>query len=904
MPIIYSHIRKEFRLTIAAFLLMIPFCHFGQSIPDTVITVNYRFNQNSEAQRIQVEIRGDKAFLEDDILLGDATDFLNSNTNRAAILSGSNRRWPNNTIPYIIPDNFTQRQAVISAITHISSRTNLKFVVRTNEPNFVRFVSQEEGCFSALGMIGGEQRINMDEGCGFSAAIHEICHAAGMFHEQVRRDRDDYVTINWNNIIEGKKHNFQKYSVRGFQGTDFDIYDYNSIMHYGTNFFSLNGRNTIDIKSPPAPPGTTVGDKTKLSKIDILTLNSMYGLLSRGNENIVLSSELATNSNPICPRSPFVVDVSITNNESENVVGETQLFLHDRRNGTVITNLGEPLPFGFDEMNNNMLMKFTIDSVSAAEDKYLLALWIIDEEGNPGQLIGDGAYQNGKLIELTSGCDSTSKDQYEFNDTANDAYIFTVEKVDTSFIITTVGSNIHTQGDIDYYNLTLPPNQNYFVNARIFDLENDINEEDLDLDVIISKKALNDNWENYRDNGIVEQHILNGASTSYRVKPHFPGDEGSYVLELDIQVDPNPMLEFTRNMITVGSEDTLITVAIQSNRTWNISQDEDWVLSFQDTGFGYDTIKITIEKNDNFDSRESVFNINTESNEISRTFQLIQEGKQKILRGEVDVLPVCFNQGEAIVFIESNTEWSASSDNNWISIIEPRGAGNDFIIVDLTVNLSGSTRRGEIMLETDGVSNVIKIVQPTSQEFLGCVDPVYAEVGPNAGSIELELNTNLLWQVESPQDWITSVSPENGDTEGKIVIQYNAMPETENDTNRIARINFNLESLGPLHVIINQGNNFSTSAKDLPSLLASKPIIFPNPSKDKINIIFELKKSIALNASIYNYSGVLMEEIKLPPSFTGVNEYSINTKNYMPGLYFLTLHSSEVSFSKSFIIQR
>lgn len=53
-------------------------------------------------------------------------------------------------------------------------------------------------------MIGGQQTINIGEGCEHKGTIqHEIFHALGRVHEQSRPDRDGYVIINYNNIKEG-----------------------------------------------------------------------------------------------------------------------------------------------------------------------------------------------------------------------------------------------------------------------------------------------------------------------------------------------------------------------------------------------------------------------------------------------------------------------------------------------------------------------------------------------------------------------------------------------------------------------------------------------------------------------------------------------------------------------------
>lgn len=53
-------------------------------------------------------------------------------------------------------------------------------------------------------MIGGRQDISIGLGCEYKGIVqHEILHALGRIHEQNRIDRDDYVKINEENILEG-----------------------------------------------------------------------------------------------------------------------------------------------------------------------------------------------------------------------------------------------------------------------------------------------------------------------------------------------------------------------------------------------------------------------------------------------------------------------------------------------------------------------------------------------------------------------------------------------------------------------------------------------------------------------------------------------------------------------------
>ena len=64
--------------------------------------------------------------------------------------------------------------------------------------------------------------------------IHEIGHAIGFFHEQSRPDRDNYVTIHYENIVKEMEFNFKKHSEKELTTNNIP-YETASIMHYGSH---------------------------------------------------------------------------------------------------------------------------------------------------------------------------------------------------------------------------------------------------------------------------------------------------------------------------------------------------------------------------------------------------------------------------------------------------------------------------------------------------------------------------------------------------------------------------------------------------------------------------------------------------------------------------------------------
>jgi hypothetical protein len=217
-------------------------------------------------------IDGEKVF-QGDILLGEEITE-DDPAYRSSGVTIRTSRWPNAVVNIENVGAYADSK-VTAAVAHIERNTQVRFRYGVSSGNRLQFTNADASkCSSKLGMVGTDAQVVNIGGCTSNGnLIHELSHALGVFHEQMRTDRNSNVTHYPNCVLAGYADQF---AIYGSEGMNIGPYDLSSIMHYGSTAF-LDTAKVGCTATLTRPNGTTFNaQRTALTGTDIMGINAIY----------------------------------------------------------------------------------------------------------------------------------------------------------------------------------------------------------------------------------------------------------------------------------------------------------------------------------------------------------------------------------------------------------------------------------------------------------------------------------------------------------------------------------------------------------------------------------------------------------------------------------------------------
>jgi len=222
------------------------------------------------------------------------------------------------------------------------------------------------------------------------------------------------------------------------------------------------------------------------------------------------------------------------------------------------------------------------------------------------------------------------------------------------------------------------------------------------------------------------------------------------------------------------------------------------------------------------------------------------------------------------VIVTSNTKWSASSDQVWLTVSSASDSANGKLIFIATANTAVTTRQAIITVSAAGATSKTVTITQAAVAVILSVSASTASVAEEVNSKDsVDVTSNTDWTASSNQTWLV-VSPTSGTGNGKLIFTAAANPAS---TTREATVTVSATGVTSKTVTVTQDAGVSSVSTET----AESVSLYPNPAKDLVYIstVADLKQ-----VEICNIEGRIMVKLN---SFTanGIDITSLEKGVYL-----------------------
>lgn len=261
------------------------------------------------------------------------------------------------------------------------------------------------------------------------------------------------------------------------------------------------------------------------------------------------------------------------------------------------------------------------------------------------------------------------------------------------------------------------------------------------------------------DGVLDELTFFNDSLTAAQIRALYETGKPPIVYHTVTQGVIDPAVSPAEVSFAAAGGSTNVQVTVAANTQWTAESDASWItVTSSASSAGSARVSFDVAANPSTEARTGTLTL------AGKAVTVSQSGLWSQISYDGTVFSETSDSGFIDVQVEGNGTWTASTDADWLTLLDDggRGSGSVMFVVD-DFNTTAASRTATVTIAG-------KTVFITQRGYQLSIDPAIAEIGSNAGAGEIGVSAPIgaVWEAIVSADWITLVGGSTGVGDGTL----------------------------------------------------------------------------------------------------------------------------------------
>jgi len=164
--------------------------------------------------------------------------------------------------------------------------------------------------------------------------------------------------------------------------------------------------------------------------------------------------------------------------------------------------------------------------------------------------------------------------------------------------------------------------------------------------------------------------------------------------------------------LNFGYNESISSIYLESNTHWKIQSDRTWLTISPMEGNGNSSVVITASQNTSYNSRTATITIIGEGINSNKIIYVTQNALPHLIASPQSLTLNSSEGSNGNLLVSSNLNWTASVDQNWLTLSKSSGFGSSSIILTASANNEKSDRIATVTFSATGIdSKTVTVTQ-------------------------------------------------------------------------------------------------------------------------------------------------------------------------------------------------